>query len=389
MIYKVLVGNEHGGAAMSSEEIVNFFLKEKDDFRVVFLTNDRFAKHFNSAKTSNLNSFVPPRITTSNFVLKLVNSFKFLFWIFYTSFKFLSFAKKNKVKYVHTTNNHALLICLLCKIFYPEMFIISHWRCVGLASASSYVFLLHKINKVISISEAVQQSLPEFLQKKSVVIYNGVDVARLNSMASLNKGKLRSLLGVDDEVFLIGTIGSYTTIKCHDLIIDTVEKLNNPSVLAVLFGSTPNGDSKEYLTYLKDKVKEKNLQKNVIFVDNKMVSKPKMMISDLDLFIGATWNDGLGEGFGLIYVEAMAQQLPVIAIDVGAAKEIVVDGETGSLMAKNSSSLLKMEIEKCMMSKQLKELGQNGYERALNMFSIDKTLMKVNDLYKSVVINNK
>jgi glycosyltransferase involved in cell wall biosynthesis len=229
--------------------------------------------------------------------------------------------------------------------------------------------------------------LPEVLQEKSVVIYDGVDVAGLNSIASLNRGKLRELLGVDDEVFLIGTIGSYTTIKCHDLIIDTIEKLNNPSIVAVLFGSTPNAVSEEYLTYLKDKVNAKNLQKNVIFVDSKMVGQPKTMISDLDLFIGATWNDGLGEGFGLIYVEAMAQKLPVVAINVGAAKEIVVDGQTGFLIKGNSSSLLQKEIEKSITSNQLKALGYKGYERALQMFSIDKTLKQVDALYELVSKN--
>jgi glycosyltransferase involved in cell wall biosynthesis len=387
MIYKVLVGDEHGGVAMSSEEIVNFFVKERKDFKVVFLADKGFARQFNSTKISNLNSFAPPIITASNFFLQFVNIFKFIFWICYTLFKFLWFVKKNKVTHIHTTNNHALLICLLCKIFHPKMYIISHWRCVGLASASKYVFLLRKINKVISISEAVQESLPEVLQEKSVVIYDGVDVAGLNSIASLNRGKLRELLGVDDEVFLIGTIGSYTTIKCHDLIIDTIEKLNNPSIVAVLFGSTPNAVSEEYLTYLKDKVNAKNLQKNVIFVDSKMVGQPKTMISDLDLFIGATWNDGLGEGFGLIYVEAMAQKLPVVAINVGAAKEIVVDGQTGFLIKGNSSSLLQKEIEKSITSNQLKALGYKGYERALQMFSIDKTLKQVDALYELVSKN--
>jgi glycosyltransferase involved in cell wall biosynthesis len=365
MIYKVLVGDEHGGVAMSSEEIVNFFVKERKDFKVVFLADKGFARQFNSTKISNLNSFAPPIITASNFFLQFVNIFKFIFWICYTLFKFLWFVKKNKVTHIHTTNNHALLICLLCKIFHPKMYIISHWRCVGLASASKYVFLLRKINKVISISEAVQESLPEVLQEKSVVIYDGVD----------------------DEVFLIGTIGSYTTIKCHDLIIDTIEKLNNPSIVAVLFGSTPNAVSEEYLTYLKDKVNAKNLQKNVIFVDSKMVGQPKTMISDLDLFIGATWNDGLGEGFGLIYVEAMAQKLPVVAINVGAAKEIVVDGQTGFLIKGNSSSLLQKEIEKSITSNQLKALGYKGYERALQMFSIDKTLKQVDALYELVSKN--
>jgi glycosyltransferase involved in cell wall biosynthesis len=43
-------------------------------------------------------------------------------------------------------------------------------------------------------------------------------------------------------------------------------------------------------------------------------------------------DDGGGEGFGIVYLEAGAHGLPVIAGDVAGARDAVVDGETGRLV---------------------------------------------------------
>ena len=36
-----------------------------------------------------------------------------------------------------------------------------------------------------------------------------------------------------------------------------------------------------------------------------------------------------GEGFGLVFVEAMAHRLPCVCVNAGAAPEVVQDGDTG------------------------------------------------------------
>lgn len=382
MIYKVLVGNEHGGAAASSQEIINHFLKE-DNFIPIFLCENRFSKQFPVNKVINLNSFEPPILESKNKLIKLFNIIKFFFWSFITTFLLVKQIKKLKIKRIHTTNNHALLICLLAKLFSPDLYIISHWRCIGLASSSKYKFLLNKINKIICISLAVKESLPIALQKKSIIIYDGVNVNDIHENNIINKGKLKKILNIDDNEFLIGTIGSFTTIKCHEFIIDTFIKGKiNKKIKVALIGSCPNYESEKYLEYLKEKVKNNDLENNIYFIEDKVIYPPKNYVSDLDLFIGTTWNNGLGEGFGLIYVEAMAASVPVLAIDVGAASEIIKDNENGFLLSYNSTSLFEEKlntIDFYKLKKNYKELFTSAKQ-----FDINNNLINLKKLYEEL-----
>lgn len=385
MIYKVLVGNEHGGAAMSSKEIIDSFINDQD-FAVVFLCNGEFCQKMKGHKNVfAINSFEPPVLVSDTFFKRIINYVKFLFWIFLTVLKFGSFIREQKVRYIHTTNNHALLVTLLSKFFNKSLYIISHWRCVGLASASKYISILHKIDKVFCISNVVKHSLPDFLQAKSIVVYNGVDVKMIEKEGVKHKGFLREQLHFSFDDFVIGTIGTFTSIKCHELLIDTLPYLSIKNLKLVLFGSSPNKESIKYLSYLKEKVSTMELESQVFFLMDSDYPLPKRFIVDFDLFVGATWNSGSGEGFGLIYTEAMAQRLPVIAINVGAANEIILDKETGFLIQNNDPKELAAVIQQAFINKDiLKEYGNNGFSRVIRNFDISIGIDKLKALYKEV-----
>lgn len=383
MIFKVLVGNEHGGAAVSSEEIINGF-SESEFFFTVFLSRGHFGEKIKNKykNVSVINSPEPPIISSPLLTRRLINYFRFVFWIIWTTILFISFCKKHGVKKIHTTNNHALLIVLLSKPFLKNSHVISHWRCVGLASTSLYKFLLKKIDQIICISYAVKNSLPPNLQKKSAVIYNGVDIDQVSINGAKNAGTLRGKNKLKPEDFLVGTIGSFTKIKCHELLIDSVKHLDFNFKL-VLIGSCPNLESQEYKKHLMEKVKVLGLENNVFFLSDKEYFPPKDYITDLDVFVGATWNEGLGEGFGLIYIEAMAQKKPVIAIAVGAANEIIMPGETGILIKKNDPIELASSISFAYNNpEKMAELGWNGFKFAKEKFDVSEMLNNLNLVYK-------
>lgn len=380
-IVKVLVGNEHGGAAISSKAIIDNFIDE-ENFNVVFLCKSRFSKLFDSPKIENLSSFEPPILTSNHIVFKFLKTILFAIWCVYTMSLLILLIRKNKIKVIHTTNNHALLICLLCKLFIPNLYIISHWRCVGLASAKQYKFLLRKLDRIICISYSVKNSLPFDLLDKCIVIYDGVDVNEIYKSNIYNKSKLLTKLKVDSKNILLGTIGSYTPIKCHKLIIDCfVENKMNSDIKAVLIGSCPNIESEKYLKRLKKIVIQNKLQDQIHFIEDSELFPPKNYISDLDLFIGATWNNGLGEGFGLIYIESMAAKVPVLAIKVGAAGEIINDGINGFLINSNSPRELFDKV-KSVDFEAINTIRESAYKTALDNFDISITMSKIKVLYE-------
>ena len=72
------------------------------------------------------------------------------------------------------------------------------------------------------------------------------------------------------------------------------------------------------------------------------------------------------EGFGLVYLEAAAHGLPVVAHDVGGVGEAVVDGVTGLLVPPNRPAQLAAAFEKLIHDPGLrKKLGATGREWAM------------------------
>lgn len=97
---------------------------------------------------------------------------------------------------------------------------------------------------------------------------------------------------------------------------------------------------------------------------------PDDELSDLydraDIFAMTSINHGDSvEGFGLVYLEAAAHGLPVVAHDVGGVSEAVMDGVTGVLVPPDRPAQLAAAFEKLIHDAPLREkLGHAGREWA-------------------------
>jgi len=71
------------------------------------------------------------------------------------------------------------------------------------------------------------------------------------------------------------------------------------------------------------------------------------------------------EGFGLVYLEAAAHGLPVVAHDVGGVSEAVIDGVTGLLVPPDRPAQLAAAFERLIHDPELcSRLGSAGREWA-------------------------
>lgn len=78
------------------------------------------------------------------------------------------------------------------------------------------------------------------------------------------------------------------------------------------------------------------------------------------------------EGFGLVYLEAMAARLPCIGSLHDAAPDVIVDGETGYLVSQDDGALLARRVIELLKTDRLRRrLGDAGYERYRREFSYD------------------
>jgi glycosyltransferase involved in cell wall biosynthesis len=72
------------------------------------------------------------------------------------------------------------------------------------------------------------------------------------------------------------------------------------------------------------------------------------------------------EGFGIVFLEAMAAELPVVACRIAAVPEVVLDGATGLLVPPRDPGALAEAMERLIADPELgRRLGQEGRRRSL------------------------
>lgn len=92
----------------------------------------------------------------------------------------------------------------------------------------------------------------------------------------------------------------------------------------------------------------------------------------------------LWEGFGLVLLEAMAQQTPIIASGVSAIPEIVVDQETGLLVAPRDVKGLAKALKQLLEDKPLRQhMGLLGRDRLETHFDVQQMVDQTAALYES------
>ena len=90
----------------------------------------------------------------------------------------------------------------------------------------------------------------------------------------------------------------------------------------------------------------------------------------------------LGEGISNVILEAMASALPVVATAVGGNADLVVEGQTGRLVAAGDPDAMAhhMVVLACDPER-AREMGQAGRQRALSQFSLQVMVSVYQSVY--------
>jgi glycosyltransferase involved in cell wall biosynthesis len=92
------------------------------------------------------------------------------------------------------------------------------------------------------------------------------------------------------------------------------------------------------------------------------------------------------EGFSNAILEYMAAGRPVVATDVGGAREAVIDGETGYLVAAGDVAGMASRIVRLLQNHELRQsLGERGQRIVEQKFSTDAQLRKTEELYSQLL----
>ena len=253
---------------------------------------------------------------------------------------------------------------------------------------------LELADAVIAVSGETRRDLERLFQirpERLHVIYNGIDLEeyrKLDSTASLNK------YGIDPARPFVLFVGRITRQKGIIHLVRAIEYMD-PGFQVVLCAGAP--DTPEIGAEMKEAVeKVKAKRAGVTWIDE-MVDKATVreLYSNAAVFCCPS----IYEPFGIINLEAMACETPVVATAVGGIKEVVADGETGFLVPidqmtespfeprdpEKFAGDLAARINQLMADPALREkFGKAGRKRAEEKFAWSKIALETKALYDSL-----
>jgi phosphatidylinositol alpha-1,6-mannosyltransferase len=158
-----------------------------------------------------------------------------------------------------------------------------------------------------------------------------------------------------------------------DTLINTLPRLlpRWPELQLAVVGE---GDDRDWLEDLADK---NGVHPHVHFLSGLSYSQLASCYSACEIFALPSQ----AEGFGLVYLEAMACAKPVIGGAHGGAPEVILDGVTGYLVQHGDTPQLSTAIETLLSDPALaREMGARGCQRVQHEFRFSvfaKALKKI------------
>ncbi|OHR34856.1 glycosyl transferase family 1 [Corynebacterium sp. HMSC074C04] len=250
---------------------------------------------------------------------------------------------------------------------------------------------------VIAVSarmkDAILDAYPRISPDKVHVVLNGIDTELWHPRPTWEESKEQNgwsvleELGVDPSRPMVAFVGRITRQKGVAHLVKAAS-LFDDGVQLVLCAGAP--DTPEIAKETEQLVHDLQEKRDGIFWVKDMLPKEKIqeILTAADSFVCPS----IYEPLGIVNLEAMACGTAVVASDVGGIPEVVVDGETGTLVHYDESDPEGFERDIAAAVNNMvadrdhaAKVGQAGKKRAEDVFSWENIAEQTVEVYKSLM----
>jgi len=226
-----------------------------------------------------------------------------------------------------------------------------------------------KSSAIICVSKVLQKKMVEYIgslyKGNFYTIYNGY-----KHDVNIDRTKKSN----EFVILFVGTIYEQKGIR---YLIEAFYRIHNKykNTKLIIVGSGVLLDEMKILS------QKLGVSNNIEFKGAFPHEKVLKEYSRSDVFVLPSWN----EGFGVVYLEAMSQKVPIIGSKGYGISDIIVDGKNGLLVEPRNSTEIYEKLEILINNEEIKNhIGENG-SKTIEGFTWEKNAIENVKVYESVL----
>lgn len=187
----------------------------------------------------------------------------------------------------------------------------------------------------------------------------------------------RDELGLPPDVFLTVTVGRLIERKAIHELVQTLAAEPCANVHLAVVGAGPLEKA------LRELVARLGFEERVHFMGFVDENTKWRILSVSDAYVSSTMH----EGFGLVYLEAMAAGLPVVTYGNGGQADFLIDGSTGFLVSAGNREALASAIGRlAAVPEEARRMGEANRARA-DGYRIERCAAMYESLFEKLAIS--
>lgn len=308
---------------------------------------------------------------------KVLNAFRIsILW------KLVRILRDENVYILHCHRHKPTVYGAIAAIFARIPVVISHVH--GISRTKNFrrkitnCFLLKKVNKIITVGEAVREEVlknnPSVPSEKVVSVGNSIDYERY-AQISLTKPQAKERLNLPQDSYVFGTISRMAPNKGQIYLIRAFEKVKQvlPSAHLVFVG---DGRLRNEL----EEQAHKTATNSIHFLGHR--NNIPELLRAMDVYVQPSIGS---EGLPKSLLEAMAAGVPCIGTQVSGIPEIVDDGKNGYLVPPRDDGALAeamLKLAKIPESDQ-NQLVKNAKDKVRRDYGHGTVIKRLRDIYQT------
>jgi glycosyltransferase involved in cell wall biosynthesis len=232
---------------------------------------------------------------------------------------------------------------------------------------------------VLAISSVIHRNVLEttpIAPDRVMTLHDAVDTD-LFSPGRTDRRRVREEFGYDDDMTVIGFVGRFSPGKGLEEFLEAANALRTQFANArfLVVGEASFGEE-GYARNIYSMYERLNLRDAVTFAGFRRDIPDVMASFDILAF------PSHAESFGMVLIEAMALERPVVSTNCDGVLDIVVDGVTGLYVHPKKGLELAEALARLIGDPGLRErMGKAGRRRVVELFDKKKQIDRIEQIY--------